>query len=154
LFCSVLGLGLGRPNDYVSSENVVKIRRRLLGIAFTSVWAAVPARISIAFMLLRLNISRVWISILWVAILVELSIGICANALQLTQCRPIRALWEPVPNATCMNPVDSGIASYVLVGMIPERKSSQSVKHAKHYQVLIWSAISCSPACPCSSPGS
>lgn len=140
LLCSAFSLGLGRHSYDVTSENVVKIRRRLLGIAFTSVWAAILARISIAVMLLRLDISRSWRWTLWAAILVQLGMGISANACQLTQCRPVRALWEPVPHAECLNPVQSGIASYVLVGINPE-ETKITCKRAKHCQALIWSAI-------------
>jgi hypothetical protein len=107
----------------VTSENGVEIRRRLVGITLTAVWAAILTRISMACMLLQLNISRSWRLILWGAIFIQLGMAIGASVSQLTQCRPVRALWVAVPNATCLNPVQSGIASYTLIGMNQARRS-------------------------------
>jgi hypothetical protein len=69
-------------------------------------------------MLLRFEISRTWRVVLWTLIAIQVAMAIGANIFQLLQCRPIRAMWEPVPGAICWSADTSRIYGYVYSGSL------------------------------------
>ena len=110
-------LGLGRYDYYLSPTASINILKSLFPVGLLGFWASSLARVSIGSMLLRLEISTVWRVMLWVLILIQLALAIGADIFQLLQCRPIRALWEPVPDAVCWTPGTSQSFGYIYSGL-------------------------------------
>ncbi|RYP67428.1 hypothetical protein DL769_005760 [Monosporascus sp. CRB-8-3] len=49
----------------------------------------------------------------WALIVIQFAMAIGADIFQLLQCRPIRAMWEPVPDAQCWSAETSRSYSYI-----------------------------------------
>ncbi|RYP89952.1 hypothetical protein DL770_003910 [Monosporascus sp. CRB-9-2] len=106
--------GLGRYDYYLSPADFVKIMKCLSALGFIAFWASSLARVAIGGMLLRFSISKAWRIVIWALILIQFAMAIGADIFQLLQCRPIRAMWEPVPDAQWM-----GIASDLVFAIMP-----------------------------------
>jgi hypothetical protein len=52
-------------------------------------------------MLLRFEASKTWRVVLKILIFTQLCLPISLDVIALVQCRPIRAMWEYVPDAVC-----------------------------------------------------
>jgi hypothetical protein len=121
------GNGFGRRDYYLSREDKVAIRRCLYGVYLVGLWASTFARISIACLLLRLNPSPKWRATLWVTMSLQIANLIGTEAVELLQCRPIRAKWEAVPNSKCFNSEQMWALGYSFTG----RYGEETTKHSR-----------------------
>jgi hypothetical protein len=108
--------GLGRHNYYVTLEKHVDISRLLFGDNLLGTWVSCLARISVALMLLRFDISALWRTVLWVTIGFQLAIAFSSNVTILVRCHPIRAMWDVVPDAKCWTSQQINLAFYIFAG--------------------------------------
>ncbi|KAL5326362.1 hypothetical protein ACEPPN_004046 [Leptodophora sp. 'Broadleaf-Isolate-01'] len=108
-----IDLGLGNPMSTISPVTLVLINKYLFPLGLFAFWASSLARMSIGGMLLRFEISKAWKVILWIAIAIQIAMPIAADIFMLLQCRPIRAMWEPVPDAVCWSPGKSQSFGYI-----------------------------------------
>ncbi|KAM7195511.1 hypothetical protein V8F33_006681 [Rhypophila sp. PSN 637] len=111
--------GVGRHNYYVPYEEQVEANMLLLFSQLPWGWSVAFAKISIACLLLRLKSPTSeglwpWKVPLYFLILVQIACAVTANIVQLTQCRPIRAIWNPtIPGAQCQDPWIAHLAIYI-----------------------------------------
>ncbi|KAF4633287.1 hypothetical protein G7Y89_g4824 [Cudoniella acicularis] len=98
---TAIGYGLGRYDYYISATTLIKINKCLFLLGLFGFWASSLARVSIGYMLLRFEISKTWRMVLWILIFTQFAMAIGSDVFQLLQCRPIRAMWETVPDAVC-----------------------------------------------------
>ncbi|KAF1972601.1 hypothetical protein BU23DRAFT_467336, partial [Bimuria novae-zelandiae CBS 107.79] len=96
-----ISLGFGRPEYYLVPDTMVRIHKHLYALGFLGYWASALARMSIGFMLLRFEASKTWRVVLKILIFTQLCLPISLDVIALVQCRPIRAMWEYVPDAVC-----------------------------------------------------
>ncbi|OAL53548.1 hypothetical protein IQ07DRAFT_313514 [Pyrenochaeta sp. DS3sAY3a] len=101
LLLGTIDLGVSGYDEYISPATRITIGKLFFGLGLSAFWASSLARISIGCMLLRFPISKAWRTTLWILLALQVVMPIGANIFALLQCRPIRALWEPVPNAVC-----------------------------------------------------
>ncbi|KAH8744247.1 hypothetical protein F5883DRAFT_359086, partial [Diaporthe sp. PMI_573] len=117
LFAAGVAHGFGRHSSYVTPEKSVKILQCLYGVTVVGLWASVFARISVACLLLQFATSRRWKLAVWAAIAFQVASLFAAELIELVQCRPIRAFWEPVPGAQCLSPSAMWTTGYVFTGI-------------------------------------
>ncbi|KXX74009.1 hypothetical protein MMYC01_210663, partial [Madurella mycetomatis] len=67
-----------------------------------ALWASAFARISISCLLLQIAQDRVWRFVLRSTVAIQGASLAASDICQLVQCRPIRALWAPVPDKHCV----------------------------------------------------
>lgn len=111
--------GVGRHNSYVPYKEQVEANKLLLISQLPWGWAVAFAKISIACLLLRLKNATSeglwpWKVPLYFLIVVQIASAVAANVVQLTQCRPIIAIWDPTtPEAVCRSPSVAHTTIYV-----------------------------------------
>ncbi|KAG4429442.1 hypothetical protein IFR05_015073 [Cadophora sp. M221] len=113
-----IDLGFGNPMSTISPATLVLINKFFFPLGLFGFWASSLARISIGGMLLRFEISKAWKVIIWIAIAIQIAMPIGANIFMLLQCRPIRALWDQVPDAVCWSPSKSQSFGYIYSGSL------------------------------------
>jgi len=118
LLVAAITEGLGRHNYYVTLEKHVDISRLLFGDNLLGTWVSCLARISVALMLLRFDISALWRTVLWVTIGFQLAIAFSSNVTILVRCHPIRAMWDVVPDAKCWTSQQINLAFYIFAGIV------------------------------------
>ncbi|RDL40551.1 uncharacterized protein BP5553_00530 [Venustampulla echinocandica] len=118
ILLACIPLGLGRHNYYVSFEDGKAAGRLLLMSQIPWGWAIALAKISIACMLLRIKQDRKWQIALYTMIAIQLSTAILANVVQLSQCSPLSATWDPTtPGAKCWPITTAQTTVYVIAGI-------------------------------------
>ncbi|KAF1952266.1 hypothetical protein CC80DRAFT_572899 [Byssothecium circinans] len=119
---AAIRLGLGNYEYPLSPGTMVTILKHLFALGFAGFWASSLARISIGIMLLRFGISKTWRVVLWILIFIQLCLPITLIVFALLQCRPIRAMWEHVPDAVCWSPRKTQSYGYVYaaIGMFSD----------------------------------
>ena len=95
------------------------IMKLFFPLGLVSFWASSLARISIGSMLLSFPISKAWRMKLRVLIVIQIGMPIGANIFQLLQCRPMRAMWEQVPDSVCWSAQVLQSYGYVYAGSFP-----------------------------------
>jgi hypothetical protein len=120
--------GLGRYDYYVTPEDRSRALLYTFVFGHLGLWSSTLVRISVAFMLLRFNPSRSWHIVLWTTIAFQILATIGANIAVICQCSPVRANWDIVPEARCVNQRQMEIMYGFVIG---EKKSSG-------YQWLLW----------------
>jgi hypothetical protein len=86
-------------------------------------WAITLTKISIAFMIRRIKNSLRWRIFLYTMMAIQIATAITANVLQLSQCRPIAAAWDPsIRNAKCLSIRVSQIAiiAIAIIGVVTD----------------------------------
>lgn len=97
---------------------MTKALKYLYGGVFLWYPAVTLIRISIACTLMRLQRwSKTWTIILWVTIVLQILVGTYGELFAFLQCRPLRALWEPVPGAKCWVSKSSLVGGWIFSGM-------------------------------------
>ncbi|KAK3342149.1 hypothetical protein B0T25DRAFT_464599 [Lasiosphaeria hispida] len=98
--------GVGRHNFYVAPEDEILAEKYLFITQPPYPWALAFAKMSIAWMLIRLRREeRVWVTVMAVMMVIAGGIGVSANAFQLSLCRPLWAVWDHSnPDAMCIDP--------------------------------------------------
>jgi len=109
--------GLGRHSFYVTHDNSERALHCMFVIMMVGLWAATLARVSVAYMLLRLDSSHIWRITLWFGIIIQIVAVLGANICQLIQCRPLRSMWAVVPDARCWSPIQTQIWGYIFAGI-------------------------------------
>ncbi len=78
-------------------------------------WGVAFAKISIALLLLRFKTTPLWRAFLYAMIAIQVGCALTANIIQLAQCRPIAASWDPtIPGGQCWDPMIAQRSVYVL----------------------------------------
>ncbi|KAM7198234.1 hypothetical protein V8F20_006261 [Naviculisporaceae sp. PSN 640] len=111
--------GFGRHNFYSSIEDQIETGRLLLVSQFPWGWGVAFGKISIALLLMRFKRTVPWKIFLWIMIIIQVLSALTANIIQLAQCRPIEASWNPMilmtdPNASCWDPNNVQASVYVM----------------------------------------
>ncbi|KAL6159017.1 hypothetical protein ACJBU6_03110 [Exserohilum turcicum] len=105
--------GFGRHTIYVSSKD----RSTALFYFFLQTilwyWGMAAMKISVAFLLLRMQYSTTWKRILWTMISFQVLVATFAAIWAFTFCIPTRSLWESVPTAKCGSTYASHVFGYV-----------------------------------------
>ncbi|PVI04471.1 hypothetical protein DM02DRAFT_493476, partial [Periconia macrospinosa] len=119
---TAISLGFGHYEYYLSPDAMSKILKHLFAMGFAGFWASSLARVSIGSMLLHFEISKTWRAVLRILIFTQLCLPIALDVGALLQCRPIRAMWEHVPNAVCWSPQKSQSYGYIIsaIGMLSD----------------------------------
>ncbi|KAH6949453.1 hypothetical protein DER45DRAFT_580327 [Fusarium avenaceum] len=116
LFAAAVANGFGRHNDYISPENTISILKCLFGVIMTGLWVSTFARLSIACLLHSFSTSKSWKMLLWFIMGFQIVTLAASEIFQLLECRPVRAMWEPVDDAECMPMQKVWVIGYVFVG--------------------------------------
>lgn len=111
--------GFGRHNFYSPIPDQIEAGRLLLMSQFPWGWGVAFGKISIALLLMRFKRTLPWKIFLWAMILIQVLSAMTANIIQLAQCRPIEASWNPMilmtdPNASCWDPNNVQASVYVM----------------------------------------
>lgn len=95
-----------RHYQYLSQEETTKILRLYWILQPLIVGTLVAAKISIAFLILRIVVSGTHWTKFTIYFCVVSTTIICSVAMifNFVQCNPVRALWEQVPNQKCWDP--------------------------------------------------
>ncbi|KAM7213501.1 hypothetical protein V8F06_011114 [Rhypophila decipiens] len=97
--------GLGRHIFYVAPEDGLLTAKLIFISQFPWGWAVSCAKISIALLLLRFKRTKSWRIFLYLMIALQVVLATVANIVQLAQCKPIAAQWDPtIPGAQCWDP--------------------------------------------------
>ncbi|KAM5341938.1 hypothetical protein ACJ41O_014969 [Fusarium nematophilum] len=115
-FAAAVANGFGRHNYFVTPESRTTILKLLFGVIFTGLWVSTFARLSIACLLYSFTTSASWRAVLWFVIGFQGAMLIGSEIFQLLECRPVRAMWELVPDAQCMAQEDAWVIGYVFSG--------------------------------------
>lgn len=59
-----------------------------------------------------------WKVALWFTIGLQVVTLFASEAFQLLECRPLRRMWEEVPDAQCVSPQDAWVVGYLFVGTL------------------------------------
>jgi len=90
---------------YVPPANGLMAAKLIFISQFPWGWAVSCAKISIALLLLRFKKSTSWRVFLYLMIALQVILAVIANIVQLAQCKPIAANWDPtIPGAQCWDP--------------------------------------------------
>ncbi|KAF4993683.1 hypothetical protein FDECE_13345 [Fusarium decemcellulare] len=116
LFAAAVTNGFGRHNYYITPASSIAILKCLFGVMFTGLWVSTFARLSIAFLLLSFSPARAWKMVLWFIIGFQAVTLVASEIFQLLECRPVRAMWEPIAGAKCMPVQKAWVIGYVFVG--------------------------------------
>jgi len=127
-FASILvSYGGARHLYYLSPAELVMVQKFTWIAQGFSIFALATAKISVSLLLLKIiGPATVWRKrILWFNMVFFMLQCIVSVAIIFGQCRPMRALWEPVPGAHCLNPkvqtnfaiAASGMASLLLLAL-------------------------------------
>lgn len=118
-FAAAVGHGFGRHNHFLTPESTVKISKLLFGVIFVGLWASTFARVSMACLLLQFHDLRsiMWKMALWFTIGLQVATLLASEAFQLLECRPLRRMWEEVPDAQCVSPQDAWVVGYLFVAV-------------------------------------
>ncbi|KAK0726104.1 hypothetical protein B0H67DRAFT_599025 [Lasiosphaeris hirsuta] len=97
--------GVGRHNFYVSDEDEILAEKYLFLTQPPYPWALAFAKMSIAWMLIRLRREeRIWVTVMAATMVIAAGIGVSANSFQLSLCHPLWAVWDHSnPDAVCMD---------------------------------------------------
>ena len=107
--------GMGRHNFYVAPDQAVLAEKWLFISQPPYAWAMSLAKMSIAWMLIRIRRdSRGWVVGMSVVIVISVGVAISANTFALTMCTPVWAIWDHSdPDAVCGSPRKAEISIYV-----------------------------------------
>jgi rhodopsin domain-containing protein len=114
-----VGHGVGRHNYYVPPDATIQAEKFLFISQPPYAWSLACAKISIAFMLIRIQRDhRVWVIFLSIMIIFSALIAITMNSFQLSLCKPLSAIWDHTnPNAKCMDPSIAQASIYVTAAL-------------------------------------
>jgi hypothetical protein len=104
---------MGRHNFYVSPDDQKKAAHLAFAVQPLWGWSVVLAKISMAYMLLRIMRSKSWHTFLYVIIGIQLATGVGLMTVVLAQCRPMSGAWDPQPDSKCWSPVAMQVTLYI-----------------------------------------
>ncbi|GLA52518.1 hypothetical protein AnigIFM63604_009382 [Aspergillus niger] len=105
--------GVGRHDRFVTPANKTQALRFVFTYEVTGVWAGALLRVSVALILISLHRAKIWHAILWCVVFVQLAAALGTTVCLFIQCRPLRAMWDVVPDARCWAPPRLHIYGFV-----------------------------------------
>lgn len=133
--------GMGRHNIYVPADRAVLAEKWLFISQPPYAWAMSLAKMSIAWMLIRIRRdSHIWVAGMSVIMVICLGVAISANTFALTMCTPVWAIWDHSnPDAVCQSPRKAEISIYVNAALMISTDVilSLSVRIASCNQLLV-----------------
>lgn len=107
--------GVGRHNYYVPNDQEVEAEKWLFLSQPTFPWSLAFSKMSIAWMLLRIQRDRrVWVWSMYGIMVFVVLTAINTNAFQFSLCKPLWAVWDHSnPDAVCMDPIIGQTSIYV-----------------------------------------
>jgi hypothetical protein len=107
--------GVGRHNYYVPPDEEMLAEKWLFLSQPPFPWSLAFSKVSIAWMLLRIQRDRRWWT--WTMcflMFVAVGVAVVSNIFQLTICKPLAAVWDhTITTAVCSSPKTSQISIYV-----------------------------------------
>ncbi|KAK4149390.1 hypothetical protein C8A00DRAFT_18909, partial [Chaetomidium leptoderma] len=107
--------GVGRHNYYVPDDEEVLAEKWLFLCQPPFPWALAFSKMSIAWMLIRIQRDRPWWTwSMYFLMFVSAGIAIVSNIFQLSACKPLAAVWDhSIVDAVCADPNTSQTSIYV-----------------------------------------
>ena len=107
--------GVGRHNYYLPADEEMLAEKWLFLSQPPFPWSLAFSKVSIAWMLLRLQREkRWWCWTMYFLMFVSVGVAVTSNIFQLTICKPLEAVWDhSITSAVCSNPKTSQISIYV-----------------------------------------
>ncbi|KXX75412.1 hypothetical protein MMYC01_209499 [Madurella mycetomatis] len=107
--------GVGRHNYYVPDDQEVQAEKWLFLSQPTFPWSLAFSKMSIAWMLLRIQRDRrAWVWSMYAIMVFVVLTAINTNAFQFSLCKPLWAVWDHSnPDAVCMDPRIGQTSIYV-----------------------------------------
>jgi hypothetical protein len=107
--------GVGRHNYYVPDDQEVLAEKWLFLCQPPFPWALALSKMSIAWMLLRIQRDRPWWTwSMYFLMFVSFGVAVVSNVFQLSACKPLWAVWDHSnPDAVCADPKTSQTSIYV-----------------------------------------
>ena len=102
---------------YLSAAQKNSIGMNSFIVFVVALCTSIFARISVGFLLISFTVSPIARATVWVIIALQLGLLIASEVTQLLLCRPIRALWDAVPDAECMTPSQMWATAYTFIGV-------------------------------------
>lgn len=97
VICSIAAVTRGFGKAYTSlndpAADVAYIGQTTMVVFVLGLWASCFARVSVALLLLQFTDKRAWKITLWSVITLQIAQLIACDIIQVTQCRPLKALW-------------------------------------------------------------
>ena len=109
--------GFGRRVQYLSQQQRESIGLHTIIVFIVALWTSAFARISWALLLLQFTASTTWRVLLKCMVGFDLVILVINETIVLTQCRPMRAMWDVVPDAQCFTVSQTWASAVFVVGM-------------------------------------
>lgn len=107
--------GVGRHNYYVPDDKEMLAEKWLFISQPSFPWSLAFSKVSIAWMLIRIQRDvRWWVWTMYALIVISVGTAISSNYFQLTACDPLWAVWDHSnPDAKCTDPHVSQTSIYV-----------------------------------------
>lgn len=107
--------GVGRHNYYVPDDEEMLAEKWLFLSQPPFPWSLAFSKVSIAWMLVRLQRDRPWWTwTMYFLMFVSVGIAVVSNIFQLSICKPLSAVWDhSIADAVCSDPKTSQISIYV-----------------------------------------
>ena len=107
--------GVGKHNFYVPDDKVVLAEKWLFISQPPFPWALALSKMSIAWMLIRIQRERPWWTwTMYFLMFTSFGVAVVSNIFQLSVCKPLWAVWDHSnPDAVCTDPNTSQISIYV-----------------------------------------
>lgn len=111
--------GVGRHNYYVPDDEEVEAEKWLFLCQPPFPWALAFSKMSIAWMLLRIQRERPWWKwSMYLLMFVAFGVAVVSNIFQLSACKPLYAVWDHSnPDAVCTDPKISQVSIYVTASL-------------------------------------
>lgn len=116
MMAAAASYGLGRYDIFLTPGNRAQALRFVFTYEMTGIWAGALLRISIAIILISLHRAKIWHAILWGTVSIQLAAALASTICLFIQCRPLRAMWDIVPDARCWAPPQLHIYGFVYTG--------------------------------------
>lgn len=116
MMAAAASYGVGRHDRFVTPANKTQALRFVFTYEVTGIWAGALLRVSVALILISLHRAKIWHAILWCAVFVQLAAALGTTVCLFIQCRPLRAMWDVVPDARCWAPPRLHIYGFVYTG--------------------------------------
>ncbi|KAK3377634.1 hypothetical protein B0H63DRAFT_417196 [Podospora didyma] len=110
--------GFGHPPQYLSKEATNAIGELTFVVFVVALWASCFGRISVACLLLQFTQHAWWRAVLWATVAFQMVALVGCSIVELIQCRPIRAAWDPeIAGAQCFALEDIWANAYVFIAI-------------------------------------
>jgi len=106
--------GVGRHNFYVKPDDLENAEKYLFLSQPPFAWALAFAKLSIIWMLIRIQRDhKLWTIFLYIMMVFVVLTSVTINAFQFSICKPLSAIWDhTIPNPVCMAPEVSQASIY------------------------------------------